>query len=228
MDNFNKITDVSIIPINGYLEQDMAGYYLPVHIINSGERDLHNLSVGIKTCQMVDFEDYPIDLLTFNEGSRKIKFENKKVIDVLLKKGCEKRHSISGGCEIKAFIEDNQIKSVFSECEMFSCGKCSYEIKISANELKEGKMIEGSFFSPRPNKFQVLPKNQVNNLSNAKPYLPITINIFGNNELCIKGIKEDSCDIIEEDYLFDKPFDIKMATFNESLGFLEVALVQIP
>ena len=185
INEINKKPDIFLT--FGALDKDLINYFFPVILINSGQKDLTNISLKIKTCYMDNYRQYSYTEMVPSQKEL-IKFRDDKTFEIMEKKKCGLDYNFSlSGCEIEVFIlNETNLYVPPMNCSIYLCDFCEYKSFIKVDEIQETKEFSGRFFSPREIKLTITPQELVDvNISNLKPFSPVRINFFTTGEMCV-------------------------------------------
>ena len=127
--------------------------YLTIEITN-GPKDLTNVTLDVKTCYMSKFVSMPpVDLIPgqtypFHLTDKETVFALGKVFNSSDFACREDNYSADVQCYIKAYIVDGEVYAPPQECKQYTCGYCSYEMKLTSKEFS--KNFSRKFPGPIP------------------------------------------------------------------------------
>lgn len=178
------------------LDKDEIGFYYPISIINSGQKELSNVVVRVRTCYM-DPGQYKENIFgTMIVGQREdTKFRETKTIETVTKKSCFPEYNLSKivGCTIDVYkLDDKNLYIPPMNCSFFICDFCDITVIASADQLGY-KRFNGTFFAPIEIKGQIVPPEILNvSIGELELFSPITLTLIGGKEICIW---EETCSV---------------------------------
>lgn len=172
----------------GTFDKDEIGYYFPLKVTNSGQKNLQEMYVKFNNCYMDRTEEYKIDRLIAT-ASETIKLRDNKTSSLYTKRPCNPDFPFSmEDCRIKSYkINSTHLYVPVQYCSIFMCDFCKYEATINSKDPEISKSFNGSFYAPKEIKLKITPNQPISlgNQTLIKEMYPIGMNFFNEQELCI-------------------------------------------
>lgn len=183
----NFIDKPGVYVLFGSINKDSLGYYIPIQVINSGQKVLHDVEFKVKTCYMDKFNEQSYDMIPLNNHGD-YQLRDRKTFEEIQKKWCYPDINFSFfNCDIKVYIlNSTDLYIPPQNCSVYMCDLCAFQGIVNSSDLKEPKVFSSSIFSPRKIEMSVMPDIILNvNISELEPFPQVGFNFFSGKELCI-------------------------------------------
>ena len=172
----------------GAFDKDSMGYYFPLKITNSGQKDLIDTYLTFQNCYMDKPREYKIEKL-IPTNFEIFKLRDQKTISLFTKKPCNADINFSmEDCKIRSYkINSTHLYVPTQYCSIYMCDFCEYKARIKSAVLKDEKIFDKLLYGPKEIKLKVTPNNliEIGDRIPIKELYPIGINFFNEQELCI-------------------------------------------
>jgi hypothetical protein len=166
----HKVSDVDFTL--GAFDRDESGYYLPLKVTNSGDKDLEDIRVRYQNEYMEHYMEFYIPKLIPTQKET-LKLRDEDTISMYTRKPCGPDENItSEGCKIQV-VRINEAKHYIppQNCSFYLCDFISYSATVNATDFE--KKFDGKFYAPREIPLKVTPDEPLDisnqTISNAFP-----------------------------------------------------------
>ena len=170
------------------LDKDEIGYFFPVNLINSGQKDLTNVELNLKTCYMDKSKLYgPYDKIVKTDN-KPIKFRDQESFNLLQKKRCDPDLNFSfTNCEIVVYkLNDTDLYAPPQICSVYICDICNLTANLTAEQFSQSQMFYSRFYGPKEIRLNITPETLLDvNVYNLEKYSPVKLSWFNEREFCI-------------------------------------------